>query len=96
MDSYKRVFDPLDLEIIDLIYEAALVQITARDPLSDPIKEMTRQEAVKRLVFAVAESGSVEFDDLLDKVLEYPSKLFVSAATPRMTPAARQAVGVAW
>jgi hypothetical protein len=30
MGSYKRVFDPLDLEIIDLIYEAALVQLTAR------------------------------------------------------------------
>ena len=83
MGSDKRVFDPLDLEIIDLIYEAALVQITARDPLSDPIKEMERQDAVKRLVFAFAESGSVEFDDLLDKVLEYASKLSVSPATPR-------------
>ena len=36
MGSYKRVFDPLDLEIIDLVYETALVQIAARDPLSDP------------------------------------------------------------
>ena len=47
MGSYKRVFDPLDLEIIDLVYEAALAQIAARDPLSDPIKELERQEAVK-------------------------------------------------
>jgi hypothetical protein len=71
MGSYKRVFDPLDLEIIDLVYEAALVQIAARDPLSDPIKEQERQEALKKLVFAVAQPGSVEFDSLLDKVLEY-------------------------
>ena len=57
MGSYKRVFDPLDLEIIDLVYEAALVQIAARDPLSDPIKELERQEAVKKLVLAVAQPG---------------------------------------
>jgi hypothetical protein len=80
---YKRVFDPLDLEIIDLVYEAALVQLAARDPVSDPIKELERQEAVKKLVFAVAEPGSVEFDDLLDKVLEFASKLLVSPATSR-------------
>jgi hypothetical protein len=82
MDSYKRVFDPLDLEIIDLVYEAALVQIAARDPLSDPIKELERQEAVKKLVFAVAQPGAVEFDHLLDKVLE-ASELLVSPATTR-------------
>ena len=83
MGSYKRVFDPLDLEIIDLVYEAALVQIAARDPLSDPIKELERQEALKKLVFAVAQPGSVEFDHLLDKVLEYASELLVSPATAR-------------
>ena len=83
MGSYKRVFDPLDLEIIDLVYETALVQIAARDPLSDPVKELERQETVKKLVFAVAQPGSVEFDDLLDKVvLEYAPKFFVSPATP--------------
>jgi hypothetical protein len=85
MGSYKRVFDPLDLKIIDLVYEAALVQLAARDPLSDPIKELERQEAVKKLVFAVAEPGAVEFDDLLDKVLEFASKLLVSPATSRAT-----------
>jgi hypothetical protein len=45
MGSYKRVFDPLDLEIIDLVYETALVQIAARDPLSDPVKDWNHQEA---------------------------------------------------
>jgi hypothetical protein len=83
MGSYKRVFDPLDLEVIDLVYKAALVQLAARDPLSDPIKELERQEALKKLVFAVAQPGSVEFDHLLDKVLEYASELLVSPATSR-------------
>jgi hypothetical protein len=70
---------------LDLVYEAALVQIAARDPLSDPIKELECQEALKKLVFAVAQPGSVEFDDLLDKVLEYASKLLVSPAKSRAT-----------
>jgi hypothetical protein len=86
MGSYKRprVFDPLDLEIIDLVYEAALTQIAARDPLSDPTKELERQEAVKKLVFAVANPGSVEFDDLLDKVLDHAAELFHFQATPAL------------
>jgi hypothetical protein len=85
MGSYKRVFDPLDLEILDLVYEAALVQIAARDPLSDPLKEEERQEALKKLIFAVAQPGSVEFDHLLDKVLEYASELLVSPTKSRAT-----------
>ena len=65
------------------------MQIAARDPLSDPVKELERQEAVKKLVFAVAEPGSIEFDDLRDKVLEYAFELFVSgnAATESTTRA---------
>ena len=61
------------------------MQIAARDPLSDPNKELERQEALKKLVFAVAQPGAVEFDNLLDKVLQYASELFVSPATPRPT-----------
>ena len=59
------------------------MQIAARDPLSDPNKELERQEALKKLVFAVAQPGSVEFDHLLHKVLEYASELLVSPATAR-------------
>jgi hypothetical protein len=80
------VFDSLDLEIIDLVYEAAVVQIAAGDPLADPTKELERQQAVKKLVFAVAKPGSVEFDDLLDKVLDRASELFPSKAAAESTP----------
>ena len=34
----KRVFDPLDLEIIDRVYEAAWAQIEARDFYRDASK----------------------------------------------------------
>lgn len=72
MGSYKRprVFDPLDLEIIDLVYEAASAQLAARHPPSNPDEESVRQETLKKLVFVCAQFGSVEFDALLDKVLE--------------------------
>jgi hypothetical protein len=88
MGSYKRrgVFDPLDLEIIDLVYEAALTQIAARDRLFDPMKEVERQEEIKKLVFAVAKPGAVEFDALLDSVLDRAAKLFQTDTTPLMPP----------
>jgi hypothetical protein len=37
MGSFKRphAFDPLDMEIIDLVYEVAWEQISAREPVRD-------------------------------------------------------------
>ena len=64
-----RVFDPLDLQIIDLVYEAAWAQLEARDPFRDITKDPKRKELLRKKVFAVATPGVVEFDDLLDKVL---------------------------
>jgi hypothetical protein len=89
MGSYKRprVFDPLDLEIIDLVYEVAVTQIAARDPLFDPSKDLERQEALKKLVFVLAKPGSIEFDDLLDKVLEHASEpAGVRLGSPKSPP----------
>jgi hypothetical protein len=93
MSSYKRprVFDPLDLEIIDLVYEAALAQIAAREPLSDPTKDLERQEALKKLVFVLAKRGSVEFDNLLDKVLDHARVSLT--APPTRQPSATEADG---
>jgi hypothetical protein len=66
--------------------ETALTQIAAREPLSDPSKDLERQEALKKLVFALATHGSVEFDDLLDKVLEHaPCVVSSSPSPPRPT-----------
>jgi hypothetical protein len=46
MGSFKRnpVFDPLDLEIIDRVYEAAWAKIEAREPLRDIQRDSERQE----------------------------------------------------
>ena len=70
MDSFKRpcVFLPLDLEIIDLVHEAAWAQIEARDPFRNRNEDGERQDGRKRL-FALATPGTVDFDTLYDNVL---------------------------
>ena len=94
MSSYKRprVFDPLDLEIIDLVYEAASAQLAARHPLSNPDEESVRQEALKKLVFACAQFGSVEFNALLDKVLEQSDVMRIGAPAVASAPKGRSKI----
>lgn len=61
MDSFKRpcVFLPLDLEIIDLVHEAAWAQIEARDPFRDPTMPDTRA--------TFSEVGTPQIDPLVDE-----------------------------
>ena len=72
----NRVFDPLDLEIIDRVYEAAWAQIEAREPVRDEQRDGERQEGLRKLIFAVASTSHlgagnhVDFDNLCDRVLE--------------------------
>ncbi|HET9538023.1 MAG TPA: hypothetical protein VFP43_22205 [Mesorhizobium sp.] len=67
--SRPRVFDPLDLEIIDRVYEAAWAQLEAREPARDREVDGERHEALRKLVFACAIPGGVDFDKLYDRVL---------------------------
>jgi hypothetical protein len=69
--NHSRVFDPLGLEIIDRVYDAALAQLEARDPFRDREKDDERQEALRELVFALATSGHVDFDTLFAKVVAH-------------------------
>lgn len=71
MGPFKRprVFLPLDLEIIDRVYEAAWAQIEARDPFRDRSKDGERQDALRKRLFALVTPGLVDFDTLCDKVL---------------------------
>ena len=73
MGSCKRpqAFGPLDLEIIDRVYEAAWAQLEAREPFRDREKDGERGEALRKLVFAFARSGKIDFDALCDQVLAY-------------------------
>ena len=70
MGSFNRsAFDPLDLEIIDLVYEVAWEQVSASEPSKDTTEDEERQDSLRKSVFALAGDGGVDFDTLLDRVL---------------------------
>jgi hypothetical protein len=48
MGSFKRTFDPLDLEIMDRVYEAAWAHLEARQPDRDIARDGERQEALRK------------------------------------------------
>ena len=72
MDSFKRprAFLPLDVEIIELVHEAAWAQIEARDWFRNRNEDGERQDALRKQLFALAIPGTVDFDTLYDKVNE--------------------------
>ena len=63
------VLDPLDLELIDRVYEVAWEQIKARDLFRDPSQDEERQQSLRKLIFTLAPPGHVDFDKLCDLVL---------------------------
>jgi hypothetical protein len=56
MGSFKhqRAFDPLDLEIIDRVYEAAWAKLEACEPFRDRERDLERQEALRKQIMACA------------------------------------------
>jgi hypothetical protein len=87
MGHFKRprVFHPLDLEIMDRVYEAAWAQIEARDPFRDRNEDGKRQDALRKWLFALATPGPVDFDMLYDKVLARMPNIpavFTASETP--------------
>jgi hypothetical protein len=66
----SRAFDPLDLEIIDRVYEAAWAQIEARQIDRDTEGDPERQRKLRERIFAVAEIGTVDFDALYERVID--------------------------
>jgi len=61
-----RIFDPLDPEIIDRVYEAACARFEAQMPPSRPRDEL--RESLRKRVMTCAASGNIEFDSLYEKV----------------------------
>ena len=84
MGSYKhpRVFHPLDLEIMDRVFEAAWAELEARDPFRDREKDGERGETLRRLVMDQTGTGKVDFDTLLARVVaNMPETWIVFART---------------
>jgi hypothetical protein len=88
MGSYRRprVFDPLDLEIIDHVYEVAWAQLEAREPGRDATRDDERRTALRKRLFILARSGPVDFDTLCDKVMATMPEPWAIPKTPRRSP----------
>ena len=71
MDSANssHSFDPLDLEILDRVYEVARAHVEARDLYCDPKPEGIREAALRKTLFSLADHHPVDFDMLCDKVV---------------------------
>ncbi len=67
--SSGRVFDPIDLEIIDSVIEAVWTRVETSDPGRDTDRDGERRDALRRWVFAVAEGHPVDFETLFDRVV---------------------------
>jgi hypothetical protein len=65
-----RAFDPLDLEIIDRVFEATWAQIEAREPHRNIQRDPERQQKLRLHVFALAARGPRDFDTLRERVME--------------------------
>jgi len=67
--QHREKFDPFELEIVDRVYEVACRHIEARDLYLETADIAREEEALRKLVFACAANGRLEFDPLCDKVL---------------------------
>jgi len=86
MGSFKRVFNPLDLEIIDRVYDAVWAHVEARDLYRDTEKDGKRKEAIRKRVFAFAGYGKIDFDTLCDKVLASMPDVWTPTGRPAKPP----------
>lgn len=69
MNAFSHVFDPLDLEIIDRVYEAALAQLEAqRKPRDREVNERVK-DGLRKRVMACADADQFDFDTLYERVV---------------------------
>jgi len=65
----RSAFDPLDLEIIDRIYEATWVAVLARNYSDSGATDAARQKNLRQRIFALVQAGGVQFDELYELVM---------------------------
>jgi len=69
MNAFSHVFDPLDLAIIDRVYEAALAQLEARSAFHDAESDEDIKDALRKRVMICAAIGQFDFDTLYERVV---------------------------
>jgi hypothetical protein len=67
--NLRQKFDPLDLEIIDRVYDVARAYMEACNLYRNAVKDAQEEDVVRKQVFALAGSARLDFDALCDRVL---------------------------
>lgn len=65
----RSAFGPLDLEIIDRVYEAAWAKLLVRFSDLTAEDEAKKQSNLRKRLFALAQPGKVDFDTLYTLVV---------------------------
>ncbi|HKQ55567.1 MAG TPA: hypothetical protein VJT12_06700, partial [Methyloceanibacter sp.] len=66
--NHPRVYDPLDLEVLEHVYEAAWARVEANDFDRDRSRDDELQEALRKWVFALSHGHPVNFDELMARL----------------------------
>jgi hypothetical protein len=74
-------FDPLDLEIIDLVYEAVCVHLASNYPDHGATPDEQWQPILRKRLFAIAEPGPVGFDALWERTVGNMTEYLVARPT---------------
>ncbi len=69
MMELRQKFDPLELEIVEQVYEAASAYLEAQNLYADENKAAEEEDALRHMVFALAGRDAIEFDTLCNKVV---------------------------
>jgi hypothetical protein len=69
MMELRQAFDPLDLEIIEQVYAAARAYIEAHNLYTNEDQNDDEEDALRKMIFAVAGAGPIHFDILCDTVM---------------------------
>ncbi len=69
MIELRQKFDPLELEIVERVYEAASAYLAAQNLYADEKTAAEEDDALRHMVFALAGRDAIEFDTLCDKVV---------------------------
>src|SRR5262245_34770104 len=94
MGSFKRVraFDPLDLEIIGRVYDAAWARVET-DIFRDAAKDEERRMALRQWAFVLAGNHPVDFDTLFQKLDTIIPRPWITPPDPRNLTKASDALG---
>jgi len=80
--QHPRAFHPLDLEIMDHVYEAAWAQLKARDPFRDTEHDGERQKVLRQYIMELVGTDRIEFDTLCEKVLANMPETWMTFGAP--------------